>query len=178
MMAARSKSSKGVSVVTIRKMATSDVPAVLAILKESPEAAAWSQESLLQLTSADPAAWVAELSGVPVGFLSGRIAADEFDILNMAVSLASRRNGIGSKLLEYAIEFSRIAGCSRAYLEVRAANGSAIALYARHGFTECGCRAHYYQEPVEDALLLSLRLDGRNQFLKISNSHAKPGPAR
>jgi ribosomal-protein-alanine N-acetyltransferase len=160
MMAASSEASKGAPVVAIRKLVTSDVPAILAVLLESPEAAAWSQENLLQLACADPVAWVAELNGVPAGFLFGRIAADEFEILNMAVSAARRRRGIGSKLLESALEFSRIAGCARAYLEVRASNEPAIALYARHGFTECGLRAHYYRDPVDDALLLSLPLVG------------------
>jgi ribosomal-protein-alanine N-acetyltransferase len=160
MMAASKEASKSAAVVTIRKLATSDVPTVLTILLESPEAAAWSQESLLQLASAYPASWVAEVNRFPVGFLFGRIAADEFEILNMAVSMAHRRSGIGSKLLESALEFSRIAHCARAYLEVRASNAPAIALYARHGFTECGRRAHYFRDPVEDALLLSLPLAG------------------
>jgi ribosomal-protein-alanine acetyltransferase len=160
MMAASSEASQSASVVAIRKLAPSDVPAVLAIIQESPEAAIWSQESLLQLASADPAAWVAELNGLPVGFLIGRIAADEFEILNMAVSRAHRRSGIASKLLESSLEFSRIAGCVRAYLEVRASNRPAIALYARHGFAECGRRAQYYRDPVEDAVLLSLCLGG------------------
>jgi ribosomal-protein-alanine N-acetyltransferase len=159
-MAASGEASKGASLLAIRKLARSDVPAVLAILQESPAAAAWSQESLLQLASADPAAWVADLNGVVAGFLIGRRAADEFEILNMAVSQAHRRSGIGSKLLKSALEFSRIAGCARAYLEVRVSNGPAIALYAHHGFTECGRRFQYYRDPVEDALLLSLRLDG------------------
>ncbi len=156
-MAVSGETSSNVSVVTIRKLATSDVPGVLTILRESPEAAAWTQESLVELASADPTAWVAELSGVPIGIVIGRIAGDEYEILNMAVSRAHRRNGIGSKLLESALEFSRIAGCASAYLEVRASNEPAIALYARHGFTECGRRAHYYREPIDDALLLSLR---------------------
>ena len=159
-MSASNEASKGASLLAIRKLARSDVPAVFAILQESPEAAAWSQESLLQLASADPAAWVVELNGVLVGFLIGRIVADEFEILNMAVSQAHRRNGIGSKLLESALEFSRSAGCVRAYLEVRATNSPAIALYARHGFIECGRRALYYRDPVEHAVLLSIYLDG------------------
>jgi ribosomal-protein-alanine N-acetyltransferase len=162
MIAANGKVSQSASAVAIRKLAASDVPAVWAILHESPEAAQWSQESLLQLASADPAAWVADVSGVPVGFLVGRIAGEEFEILNVAVSRAHRRNGVGSKLLQSALEFSRIAGCVRAYLEVRASNVPAIALYARDGFAECGRRAHYYRDPLEDAVLLSLFLDGRN----------------
>ncbi len=159
-MAASGEASKGASLPAIRKLARLDVPAVFAILRESPEAAAWSQESLLQLTCADPAAWVVDLNGILVGFLIGRSAADEFEILNMAVYRAHRRSGIGSKLLESALEFSRVAGSARVYLEVRASNGPAIALYARHGFAECGRRALYYRDPVEDAVLLSICLDG------------------
>jgi ribosomal-protein-alanine N-acetyltransferase len=144
----------------IRRLAISDLSIVLEILQESPEAAAWSQESLLQLVSAEPAAWVAERNGGVAGFLIGRVAADEFEILNMAVSPAHRRSGIGSKLLLFALEFSRAAGSVRAYLEVRASNRPAISLYACHGFTECGRRTRYYREPDEDALVFSRRTDG------------------
>jgi ribosomal-protein-alanine N-acetyltransferase len=159
-IAADSQASRGGSGIEIRKLATSDVPAVLAILQESPEAAAWSQESLLQLASIEPTAWVAEVNTAVVGFLIGRIAADEFEILNMAVSLAHRRRGIGSKLLESGLEFSRVTGGARVYLEVRASNEPAIALYKRHGFTECGRRGQYYRDPVDDAALLSLSVGG------------------
>ena len=160
MMAASSRAPKSYPGIDIRNLMASDVQAVLAILRESPEAAAWSEEILLQLASVDPTAWVAERNGSVVGFLIGRIAVDEFEILNMAVSPAHRRNGIGTKLLESALEFSRTAGSARAHLEVRASNEPAIALYARHGFTECGRRFRYYRDPVEDALLLSLSLAG------------------
>jgi ribosomal-protein-alanine N-acetyltransferase len=158
-MAPGGEASRAVAGVAIRRLKSIDVPAVLAILRENPEAATWSRESLLQWASAESAAWVAERSGSVVGFLIGRMAADEFEILNMAVSRAQRRSGIGSNLLGSALEFARIAGNVRAYLEVRASNGPAIALYARHGFTECGRRSRYYRDPVEDALLLSRHMD-------------------
>jgi ribosomal-protein-alanine N-acetyltransferase len=58
--------------------------------------------------------------------------------------------------LESALDASRKAGIARVYLEVRASNEPAIALYKRHGFTECGHRVRYYRDPVEDAILLSL----------------------
>jgi ribosomal-protein-alanine acetyltransferase len=159
-MAAGYTASSAAPGMAIRRLTAIDVPGVLAILDESPEAVTWSRESLLQLASVESAAWVADRQGSVAGFLIGRIAADEFEILNMAVCRAHRRSGIGSKLLESAFEFSRLAGCARAYLEVRASNGPAMALYARHGFTECGRRARYYRDPVEDAALLSRCLDG------------------
>ena len=159
-MATSGMESRGASGVAIRRLTTSDVPAVSAILQESPEAAAWSEDSLLRFTSAESAAWVAVVNGVVAGFLVGRIAADEFEILNMAVSRAHRRTGVGSNLLETALEFSHMAGSARAYGEVRVSNGPALALYARHGFAECGCRPQYYRDPAEDAVLLSLRSGG------------------
>jgi len=157
-MSADRGASKGTLGVLFREFAASDVPAVLTILQESPEAAAWSRESLLRLDSVAPTAWVAEWEGIVAGFLIGRSAADEFEILNMAVAREHRRLGIGSKLLESALEVSRKAGSARVYLEVRASNEPAIALYKRHGFTECGRRVKYYRDPVEDAVLLSLSL--------------------
>jgi len=157
-MSADRGASKGSLGVLVRMFAASDVPTVLAILQESPEAAAWSRESLSQLDSVALTAWVAEWEGIVAGFLIGRSSADEFEILNMAVSGAHRRQGIGSQLLKSALEVSRKAGSARVFLEVRASNEPAIALYKGHGFTECGRRVRYYRDPVEDAILLSLFL--------------------
>ena len=43
-------------------------------------------------------------------------------------------------------------------LEVRASNGPALALYKQLGFEETARRPRYYADPIEDAVLLSLRL--------------------
>jgi [ribosomal protein S18]-alanine N-acetyltransferase len=151
--------SKGEPVTLVRKLAAPDVSAVVAILHESPEASAWSSDSLLRMVSAGwPTMWVADRDGSVAGFLIGRSVADEFEIQNMAVAAKHRRHGVGSKLLESALEFSRTAGIARVYLEVRASNARAITLYKGHGFTGCGRRTRYYRDPVEDAILLSLSL--------------------
>jgi len=158
-MSAGGEESRGSSGVSVRTLATTDVPAILEILRESPEASGWSRHALLQMTSAGgPSMWVAERDGVVAGLLIGRSAADEFEIMNMAVSVAHRRQGIGSRLLETALDFSRKGGGARVYLEVRASNAPAIALYKLQGFTECGRRADYYRNPVEDAILFALTL--------------------
>jgi ribosomal-protein-alanine N-acetyltransferase len=143
----------------IRSLTLLDVPLVLTILQESPEAANWSEQSLMQIASDGSPTWVAEEAGKVCGFLIGRVVGDEFEILNTAVARTSRRRGIGSKLLVAALEFARQSGSSRAYIEVRASNSSAIALYKRHGFTPCGRRSQYYRDPVEDALLFSYQQD-------------------
>jgi len=154
-MTAEGEMSGGASDVVVRQLATSDIPAVSAILSESPDAAAWSRDSLCQLACEGFHAWVAEQAAGVVGFLIGRIAGDEFEILNLAVARTFRRRGIASKLLTSALEFSRISGARHVYLEVRALNEPAVGLYMRHGFTKCGRRTRYYRNPTEDALLFS-----------------------
>jgi [ribosomal protein S18]-alanine N-acetyltransferase len=141
------------SAITVRRMTASDASAANSILKESPEASIWSKESLLESVS-QGIAWAAELDGRVAGILIGRVAADEFEILNLAVGKACRRRGIATQLVRSALEHVRAAGARRTYLEVRASNAGGIAFYARMGFRECGRRPDYYRDPLEDAVLL------------------------
>ena len=141
--------------VTVRRMSAADVPAALSILKESPEASMWSSESLWESASRGMA-WAAELDGSVAGILIGRVAADEFEILNLAVGKAWKRRGVGTKLVRVAVESARIAGARQTYLEVRVSNGVGIAFYERFGFRICGRRPNYYRHPTEDAVLLAL----------------------
>ncbi len=144
------------SAVTVRRMAERDISAALTILEESPEAAIWSRASLVEEVSKG-AAWAAEMEGHVVGILLGRVAADEFEILNLAVGRMHRRRGVASKLVSAALGYAGTAGAQKAYLEVRASNEGAIALYAKLGFRVCGRRPNYYRDPSEDAVLLVLR---------------------
>ncbi len=124
-----------------------------AILKESPEASIWSKESLLE------SAFKGEVLGcrvgwTPVGILIGRVAADEFEIFNLAVGKAFRRRGIATQLVRASLASAQTAGARNSYLEVRASNERAIAFYERMGFQACGRRPNYYRGPDEDAVLL------------------------
>jgi ribosomal-protein-alanine N-acetyltransferase len=139
--------------VTIRRMTASDASVAHLILKESPEASIWSRESLLESVS-QGIAWTAELYGRVAGILIGRVVADEFEILNLAVGKACRRRGIATQLVSSALEYARTAGARRTYLEVRASNAGGIGFYTRMGFRECGHRPNYYHDPIEDAVLL------------------------
>lgn len=144
--------------VKIRRMLASDISAALSILEESPEASIWSREGLLESASQGNG-WTAELDGRIAGILLGRVAADEFEILNLAVGKASRRRGVATQLATAALEYARNAGARQAYLEVRASNAGGIALYTQMGFHACGRRPKYYREPAEDAVVLVLHKD-------------------
>lgn len=140
--------------VTVRRMSEADASAALSILQESPEAAIWSKTCLLESAS-HGLALAAELGERVIGILIGRVVADEFEILNLAVGKASRRRRIATQLLNAAFEFSRTAGARQTYLEVRVSNEGGIAFYERMGFRVCGRRTNYYRDPVEDAVLLT-----------------------
>jgi ribosomal-protein-alanine N-acetyltransferase len=147
--------------VSVRRISASDVSAALSILEESPEASIWSRESLLESAS-QGIAWAAELDRRVAGILIGRVAADEFEILNLAVGKACRRRGVATQLVSAALEYARTAGVLQTYLEVRASNEGGIALYMRKGFRVCGRRPNYYRNPTEDAVLLVLHENGIN----------------
>jgi len=123
-----------------------------------PEAARWSLNGLEQHLAASGEGWVALADNVVVGFVLARLAADELEILNLAVLPGYRGNGLGKRLLEKALREGRRQGARRAYLEVRTSNSRAIAFYKANGFEVRGRRPLYYAEPVEDALLLERAL--------------------
>ena len=139
----------------VRRISIEDLDAVLAIQERSREASQWSREGYARAATGEFPAWVAEERGCVVGFLVLRTAADEAEILNIAVEPDRRRGGMASALVEGALEYSRGAGALRVFLEVRESNAAAIAFYQRHGFESAGRRPRYYQKPPEDALVLS-----------------------
>ena len=92
------------------------------------------------------------------GFVAARVVGDELRINNIAVRHAWRRRGLGTALLGAAIARGQQMSANTCWLEVRAGNLKAQALYARHGFEIVGRRKNYYREPPEDALLMRAAL--------------------
>lgn len=82
----------------------------------------------------------------PAGFILYRFAADEAEILTVAVARTVRRRGIGRGLLEEALRHAYREGAARIYLEVEDTNLAAIALYRSAEFRETGRRSGYYSE--------------------------------
>jgi ribosomal-protein-alanine acetyltransferase len=95
-------------------------------------------------------------SDTVVGYVVAIEAADEGEILNLAVAPAGRRTGLGRALVQHILEALTARGVRQVYLEVRESNAPARALYAAHGFKEVGRRKEYYRRPVEDAIVLRL----------------------
>jgi len=90
------------------------------------------------------------------GFVLGRTAADEAEILTLAVAPRARGKGLGRALLQAAINRAKTMGAVTMFLEVGADNPHALALYAGLGFAKVGMRKAYYEG--RDALVLRLPL--------------------
>ena len=145
----------------IRAFRATDAPAIAEILHGSAEAAGWPPESYAKLAELPGGVvLVCEANGQPVGFLAARQAADEAEILNIAVHRDFRRQGIASALLLAAFGQFRRSTINRVFLELRESNLPARALYEGHGFVPSGLRKAYYHGPTEDALCMMRKLRG------------------
>jgi putative acetyltransferase len=92
-------------------------------------------------------AWEGE-AVVGVGALK-RLSADHGEVKSMHTAEAARGRGVGSALLRQIVATARAAGMSRLSLETGAWPyfAPARALYARHGFVECGPFRDYRKDP-------------------------------
>ncbi|MGD0402922.1 MAG: ribosomal protein S18-alanine N-acetyltransferase [Candidatus Acidiferrales bacterium] len=135
-----------------------DVEAILAIQTACPEIAQWTERDYERVARGEMAGWVGEEGSSVVGFLVARRVVNEIEVLNFAVSPEARGRGIGAMLLRETLTWGTEFGAVQAILEVRASNSAALRFYERHHFRVVGRRARYYNEPTEDALLLSAKL--------------------
>ena len=135
---------------------------VIAALRAECFDDAWSGESIRGLLRTPGTfALLAVDAGAPAGFILCRAAADEAEVLVVAVRPARRRGGLGGRLLDAALARARAAGVTRMFLEVGVDNEAALGLYRSRGFTEAGRRPAYYRQPgrpATDALILGLAL--------------------
>jgi ribosomal-protein-alanine N-acetyltransferase len=93
------------------------------------------------------------------GMILARVAADEAEVLTLAVAPEVRRAGIAAALLRESVITAAALGAAAMFLEVSVANTAARAAYDRVGFQPVGRRRSYYADG-SDALVLRLRVDG------------------
>ena len=131
----------------IRRGGADDLEAVAAIQQASPGAAGWAVADYLEQDFR-----VAMEGNRVVGFLVTRaVAADEREILNLAVAPDFRRKGIARALLGRAFDD---AFRGAVFLEVRESNGVAREFYKSLGFKELSRRKEYYDSPTETAIVM------------------------
>ena len=127
----------------------------IALLEQECFADPWSQQSIASELHNPLSLWlVAQQGQTLLGYVGSQTCLDETDMMNIAVSPASRRQGVARALIEALVSALRERGSKQLTLEVRASNGPARQLYESLGFLQVGLRKNYYRNPKEDALIL------------------------
>jgi ribosomal-protein-alanine N-acetyltransferase len=132
--------------------------ALLADLHEQGLSPGWSEAEFAKIMSAPGAFALVVEADRPSGMLAGWVVADEAEILALAVIPEARRRGFARDLVAAAAAEAGRRGARSLFLEVRAGNDAARALYKAAGFQQAGRRRGYYSGPSEDALVLRLDL--------------------
>lgn len=116
----------------------------------------WTEAMLEEELYNDTASFIVAQrdDGEVLGYAGLHVILDEGYIDNVAVRPEYRRQGVADRLLDVFCRFGQ-ARLAFLTLEVRPSNTAAVALYEKHGFTEAGRRKNYYENPTEDALLLT-----------------------
>ena len=148
--------------VQIRRMTPADVPRVMAIASSLPEAPRWPVSAYLDaLNPESPArriALVAAASEQVQGFVVASLLPPQAELETIAVASQNQRQGLGRLLFDaLSLELHK-EGVAEVALEVRASNRAAMAFYRSAGFGQKGIRRSYYVDPVEDAVVMGLRL--------------------
>jgi len=108
----------------------------------------WSISEFESMIASEPIYGAAALEeGKPrlLGFVLTRRAADEAEILTIAVDKSVRKRGIGREMLDHQADQLRRAGVRKLFLEVEEGNAAARRLYERYGFAQVGQRQGYYR---------------------------------
>jgi tRNA threonylcarbamoyladenosine biosynthesis protein TsaB len=118
----------------------------------------WPQASLRDLLAMPGALALVALSGdQPAGFILLRQAADEAEIITLAVRPRLRRLGVARRLLMVGLDKMAGRGATRCFLEVAEDNTAARGLYAAAGFAVVGRRTGYYRDATgrqHDAIVM------------------------
>ena len=142
--------------VDLREMREDDLVRVLEV-EQMSYSIPWSEATFRGLLKRrDAELIVASLADKVIGHAIYWHVLDQGELGNVAVAPDVRGLGAGAKLVSEIITRASGRGVRELFLEVRPSNLNARHLYAKFGFVQVGRRKNYYQQPIEDALVLRL----------------------
>jgi ribosomal-protein-alanine N-acetyltransferase len=139
----------------LRDAAIEDIDSIV-IIENLSFSIPWSKEAFInELTRNKCAKYkVVVSSGQVVAYGGMWMMLDEAHITNIAVHPEFRGQGYGDLIMTGLIEAAKNNGMQSMTLEVRSTNTNAINLYKKYNFTDIAVRKGYYQNPVDDAIIM------------------------
>lgn len=151
-------------VFTVAEATEKDISAVMDIA-EACGLSYWSERDLKEEIALEKSIFLRLLdnTGSCVGFILGRVVPGvindrDADLYNIGVMPDERKKGGGELLLNAFLHQASELGAKSIWLDVRISNNTAIDFYIKFGFTNEGKRKTFYHDPVEDALLMNLKI--------------------
>jgi len=144
---------------TISLLTSRDLDQAFAI-EQRAHAFPWSQKTFASNQGERYLNFRLDVDDTLAAFAITQVVLDEATLFNIAVDPAYQRRGIGRQLLEHLISELEKRDVFTLWLEVRASNAAAIALYESLGFNEATIRRNYYPtaDGREDAIIMALPL--------------------
>lgn len=142
--------------ITIEKMTAEHIPH-LAELEKQCFSTPWSENALAEeLDNPHARFFVCIKDGAVCGYIGAHNIVGEVYITNVGVLPSYRGQGIGAMLVGFLKEYSKTENADFITLEVRKSNSVAIKLYNKMGFKVVGERKNFYDNPKEDAILMTI----------------------
>lgn len=145
--------------VGLRPATLDDLDVIMALETATFTTDAWSRESMAAELASEHCRYVVAVDDDERGFLGyGGVlvpsGSKDADIQTIAVVPEARGTGLGRRLMERLLGEARDRGAREVFLEVRADNPVAQALYLSLGFEQIAIRPRYYQPDEVDALVM------------------------
>ena len=163
----------------LRPMTVNDTAAVAALEAAAYESSAhtpWTERMFYEeLSQPGRSWWVAHDQGSVIGFAGGVLAGADFEVEEVVVDAARRREGIATRLVARVAYDAQMLGAATLSLEVDEKNEPARALYGALGLAEEGRRPGYYGAG-HDALILRAPLPLATGAV-IATGRPEPAPS-
>lgn len=144
----------------IARKANEEDAARIAEIERAVFSDAWSEDAVRETMCQKTAEiYVAEDRKTIVGYIVIYTVLDESEVVRIAVDAGFRERGTGGFLLDTVISEGALKGTDVWHLEVRKSNMAARALYQKKGFRDAGIRKGFYDNPKEDAVLMTRSLE-------------------
>ena len=129
-------------------------------IEQRSHAFPWSEKTLVSNQGERYLNYRLDIDEQMAAFAITQVVLDEATLFNLAVDPAFQRQGLGRELLQHLISELEARGILTLWLEVRASNRPAIALYEQLDFNEVSVRRNYYPtaEGKEDAIIMALTI--------------------
>ena len=142
--------------LSVREFKENDEKAIAELEKEC-FSKPWSEKAILDARENNTIFLVAQQEEKIIGYAGLQIILDEGYITNVAVTKEHRCKGVAKALMEKLIEMAEEKNLAFVTLEVRESNLAAINLYKKFGFEKEGERKNFYENPKENAHIMTKR---------------------